>query len=108
MVLLKAFQKLAGRLQHIFYIMPGGWDLFSLIHRAMQGDLSTITIMEILRETIRDWCTIIKQVSLIPTHVLQLVDGLPEFLGYCDSCHIGVGGVLMGVTKNISFIVWRL
>ena len=74
----------------------------------MQGHLSTITITTILRKALRDWCTIIKQVLRIHTHILQLVDGFLDFLGYCDLCYIEVGGVLMGITKNISYIVWRL
>ena len=92
-VLLKEFQKLAGSLQHIFFIMPGGWGFPPPIHHAMQGDIKIV---------LKDWCTIIRQVSAIPNHVLQLINGLPDFLGYCDLCHIGVGGVLFGITKKLA------
>ena len=98
---LKAFQKLAGHLQHISFIMPGGWGLLSPIHCALQGGKKGITITLPLQAALQDWCTIIKQAVAIPTHILQLVNGLPDFLGYCNSCRIGVGGVLMGITKNM-------
>ena len=105
---LTAFQKLAGRLQYISFAMPGGWGLFSPIYKALQGDPKTIHITPSLREALRDWRTIIKQAAAIPTHVLQLVDGLPNFLAYCDACKRGVGGVVMGITKKIGYFVWRL
>ena len=87
--------------------MPGGWGLFSPIYRALQGSPTMVTLTPSIREALRDWCTIIKQAASIPTHVLQLVDGLPDFLAYCDACRRGVGGVIMGITKNIGYIVWR-
>ena len=104
---LTAFQKLAGRLQYIAFAMPGGWGLFSPIYRALQGSPTTIQLTPTIREALRDWRTIIKQAAAIPTHVLQLMDGLPNFLAYCDACRRGVGGVIMGITKKIGYFVWR-
>ena len=43
-----------------------------------------------------------------PTHVLQLVDGFPDYLGYTDACKKGAGGVWMGVTDNIGYVTWRV
>ena len=105
---LNAMQKLAGRLQHASFALPGGWGLFSEIQKAMQGNPTFISITDELRECFSDFKCIIKQVARVPTHVLQLVHNQPDFLGYSDACKHGAGGVWMGVTEDIGFVVWRL
>ena len=105
---LNRMQKLAGKLQHASYAMPGGWGLFSPIQMAMRGNPRQVTLTPFLKETLKDWKAIIKELSSLPTHVLQLVDGYPDFLGYSDACKSGCGGIWMGITEDIGFIVWRV
>ena len=105
---LNDFQTLAGRLQHASFAMPAGWGLFSPISMAMAGSPKKIFIRGILKETLKDWRTVIKQLGKIPTHVMQLVATYPDFLGYSDACGTGVGGVWMGITEDIGYIVWRM
>ena len=88
--------------------MPGGWGLFSPIQMAMRGNPRHIKITPFLAETLKDWKIIIKEITKIPTHVLQLVDGYPDFLGYSDACKLGCGGIWMGITEDIGYIVWRV
>ncbi len=104
---LNDFQKLAGKLQHASLAMPGGWGLFSPIYMAMKGDPQHINMSPYLKQTLRDWRTIIKQISKVPTHVLQIVSGLPDFLGYVDACKRGCGGIWFGLSQYIGYIVWR-
>ena len=94
-------QKLAGKLQHASFAMPGGWGLFSPIQRALQGDPKFIHMTEDLKECLSDWKTILRHLATNPTHVLQLVDGFPDYLGYTDACGKGAGGVWMGITEDI-------
>ena len=105
---LNRMQKIAGKLQHASYAMPGGWGLFSPIQMAMRGNPRHIKITPFLAETLKDWKIIIKEITKIPTHVLQLVDGYPDFLGYSDACKLGCGGIWMGITEDIGYIVWRV
>ena len=105
---LNAFQKLAGRLQHASFALPGGYGLFSEMQKALVGSPKYVTITDALRECFRDFSTIIKQVAKIPTHVLQLVHIYPDFLGYNDACKLGAGGVWFGITEDIGYIVWRV
>ena len=105
---LNQMQKLAGKLQHASYAIPGGWGLFSPIQMAMKGNPRQVPITPFLAEMLKDWKTILKEISLIPTHVLQLVDGYPDFLGYSDTCKCGCSGIWMGITEDIGFIVWRV
>ena len=105
---LNRFQKIAGKLQHASYAMPGGWGLFSPIQMAMRGNPRHVKITPFLAETLKDWKIIIKEIAKIPTHVLQLVDGYPDFLGYSDACKRGCGGIWMGITEDIGYVVWRV
>ena len=105
---LNDFQILAGRLQHASFAMPAGWGLFSPLSMAMAGSPKYIKISPLLKETLQDWRTVVRQLCSIPTHVLQLTAAYPDYLGYSDSCKTGVGGVWMGVSKDIGFFVWRL
>ncbi len=104
---LNDFQKLTGKLQHASLAMPGGWGLFSPLYMAMKGDPKYINMTPLLRQTLRDWRTIIKHISKVPTHVLQIVSGLPDYLGYVDACKRGCGGVWFGLSEYIGYIVWR-
>ena len=105
---LNEMQKLAGKLQHASFAMPGGWGLFSPVQRALKNDPKMIKMDEELVECLEDWRTILKHLAVHPTHVLQLVDGYPDFLGYTDACKKGAGGVWMGLTEDIGYVVWRV
>ena len=61
-----------------------------------------------LSECLADWKTIIRHIHLHPTHVLQLADGFPDYLGYTDACKKGAGGVWMGITDDIGYVTWRV
>ncbi len=107
-VKLKDLEKLVGTLQHASLAMPGGWGLFSPLTMAMKGKPKRVKITPIVRQTLLDWRTIIRQIAQNPTHVLQLVDGYPDYIGYSDACKLGAGGVWFGVTEDIGYHVWRM
>ena len=70
---LNEMQKLAGKLQHASYAMPGGWGLFSPVQRALQNDPKMIPMDKEMVHCLEDWITILKHLAKHPTHVLQLV-----------------------------------
>ena len=70
---LNSYQKLAGKLQHASLGMPGGKGLFSPLQLAMLGNPPFITLSDDLKQTLRDWRSIIKYMESHPTSVQQLV-----------------------------------
>ncbi len=51
---LNDYQKLAGKLQHALFGIPGGAGLFSPLQEAMLGDLPFITLIDMLKEILKD------------------------------------------------------
>ena len=89
----KALDKLAGSLEHASFGIPGGAGLFSPIQQALVGNKQWIKVTQDLTQCFQDWGAMIKYMATNPTHVLQLVKGLPHYVGFSDSCGIGTGGV---------------
>ena len=82
---LNDFQILAGQLHHASFAMPAGWGLFSPLSMAMAGSPKYIKMLTLLKETLQDWGTVVRQLCSIPTHVLQpLTAAYPDYLGYSD------------------------
>jgi hypothetical protein len=50
----------------------------------------------------------IQRIATRPTSVLELVPGLPEYVGYVDASGFGAGGAWLSGSKHINPIVWRL
>jgi hypothetical protein len=51
---------------------------------------------------------LLRETTSCPTHVRELVPDLPAYLGFCDACTRGTGGVWLSGSKNIHPIIWRL
>ena len=43
-----------------------------------------------------------------PTNCKELVPGMPGYIGYCDACQYGAGGVWLSGSLQIHPIVWRI
>ena len=99
---------MAGNLQHASFGIPGGKGLFSPIYNAMQGDPKDIIITQTLKQALLDWKVMIQRIATRPTSVLELVPGLPEYVGYVDASGFGAGGTWLSGSKHINPIVWRL
>jgi hypothetical protein len=89
---LNHYQRLAGKLQHASYGLPGGQGFFSPLQMAMVGDPEFINLTPALKECLKDWQVVIRHMEKNPTSVLQLVTDYPSYIGYSDSCGIGMGG----------------
>ena len=106
-VTLNAFQKVAGKLQHASFGIPGGAGLFSPIQTSMAGDPPHIHINDEMKQILSDWRYIVHYMSKNPTSVLQLVVEYPDFVGYSDACGIGAGGVWSSGLKYVQPIMWQ-
>lgn len=85
--------------------MPGGWGLFSPLTMAIKVKPKWLNITPIVKQTLLDWKTIGRQVARKPTHVLQLVDGFPNYNGFSNACKLGAGGAWFDITEDIGFHV---
>ena len=104
---LNSFQKIAGKLQHASFGIPGGSGLFSPIQHAMKDTPEFITLTPLLRQTLADWSYMINFLKDHPTHISKLVEDYPAFIGYSDACGMGAGGIWCSGTKPLSPFVWQ-
>ena len=104
---LKKYQKLAGKLQHASFGIPGGASLFSPIQVAMRGDPPVITLSPTLKQILADWRYIIHFMMKNPTSVLQLLSEYPNYVGYSDACGLGAGGIWTSGLTHIKPFVWQ-
>ena len=94
------------KLQHTSFGLPGGSCLFSPIQMAMLGDPSEIRLTTALKQTLRDWKAIVKNLSHHPTPVRLLVSGYPHYLEYTDACCLGAGGAITPGLASIPHFIW--
>ena len=96
----KVMEKLAGSLQHASFGIPGGSGLFSPIQVALKGTSQWLSVTPNLTQCLKVWGAVIKHMGRHTTQVRRLVNNLPHYIGYSDSCGIGTGGVLTyGIKK---------
>ena len=104
----KALYKVAGSLEHASYGIPGGAGLFSPIQQGLKGSKQWIKVTPDLKQCFQDWRAIVKHMASHPTHVLQIVKALPQYVGFSDSCGIGTGGIWSSGTVIIIPVLWSL
>jgi hypothetical protein len=105
---LNKYQKVAGKLQHASYGLPGGKGLFSPIQMAMAGNPDFINMTDDLKVVLTDWQYLLSQMKRVPTSVLQLTPNYPDYIGYSDACKLGAGGAWCSGLKEISPFIWQL
>ena len=111
---LKAFESLIGKCQHACLGIPGGTallpPLYKALHSAIRSNKATVQIhpQSQQQHAIRDLRTLFTVMSKRPTQCCQLVPGMPAYIGYCDACKYGAGGIWLSGSRNIRPIVWRI
>lgn len=105
-VTLNIFQKIAGKLQHASFGIPGGEGLFSPIQEAMKGDPPKITINDNLKIILKDWKYVIAYMDKHPTSIHQLITKYPNYIGYTDACKLGCGGVWCSGLDALDPVLW--
>ena len=73
--------KLAGRIQHTYFGIPGGEGLFSPIQVSLKGKRQWLSIIHDQTQHIQDWEEIIKHMGRHTTQVRQMVKNLPHYIG---------------------------
>ena len=107
-VSLKEMQQIMGKLMHASFGIPTGQGLMAPLYRAVRGDPAYIKITKPIKQALRDWKTLLHRVTKNPTSVRQLVEDDPNYLGWCDACKYGAGGIWIGGSDKLPYVVWRI
>jgi hypothetical protein len=109
---LKDFRTLLGKLQHAAMAMPAGKSILTPLHKFVEANKDRRSLRfhnePLVLEALRDIRILLREATSRPTHVRELVPGLPSYIGFCDACKRGAGGVWISGSKNIRPVVWRL
>ena len=113
-------QSLLGSLQHATLGIPSGRGLLAPLYKLLSTKDShppnkhkrrhTITIptTSAAYRVLYDYRTLIKLIGARPTKCAQLIPGMPAYVGFCDACKYGAGGVWCSGSKPLHPIVWRI
>ena len=85
-------------------MQPASWKAWATEPRlhGMQIHLASAQ-----QETLANFLALFTIMSTQPTHCLELVPGIPAYIGNVDACKYGVGGTWLSGSKTIAPIVWR-
>ena len=110
---MKRFESLVGKCQHAALGIPGGnaliTPLYAAFHAAKREGKHMVKIHAGSRqaEALTDLRTMFKVVGRHPVHCKQLVPGEPGYIGFCDACKYGAGGVWISGNRMLHPFVWR-
>ena len=105
---------LLGKLQHATLGIPAGRGLLAPLYKqvavAKAANHWTVKIPKGSMEhtLLRDYRSLIKLIGTRPTHCAQLITGIPAYIGFCDACKHGAGGVWFAGSKHLEPVVWRI
>jgi hypothetical protein len=109
---LKDFRTLLGKLQHASTAMPAGKCILTPLYKFVESQKDRRVLYfskePIVLEALRDIRILLRESTSRPTHVRELVPDLPAYIGFCDACKRGAGGVWISGSKNIRPVVWRV
>ena len=109
------FQSLVGKLQHACLGIPNGKGLLGPLYRLLppadpKRHRKHIQIPpgSDAHSALRDLLTAMKLVANRPTKCNLLIPGWPHFVGFCDACRWGAGGVWLSGKEAFHPTVWRV
>ncbi len=111
---LKDFESLIGKCQHACLGIPGGTallpPLYRALHSAKRANQHSVQIHPNSQQdhALRDLRMLFMVMSTRPVQCCQLVPGVPAYIGFCDACKFGAGGVWLSGSKSLRPVVWRI
>jgi hypothetical protein len=109
---LKDFRTLLGKLQHASLAMPAGKSILTPLHKFVETHKHRRILyfpnQPLILEALRDIRILLREATSRLTHFRELVPNLASYIGFCDACKRGAGGVWLGGSKNLHPVVWRL
>jgi hypothetical protein len=109
----KAFESLRGKLRHATMGLPDGQTILLPLDQALAKASHNQQTVQIPRDgaiykTLADFGELLTHMTSRPTHCKMLVPGIPGYIGYCDACGSGAGGVWISGTNDLPPTVWRV
>lgn len=107
-------QSMLGKLQHLSLAIPGSKSLLGPVYKKINNNRNARRHFVSIPRTsyeyslLYDYRALIKLVGARPTHCAQLVMGLPGYIGFCDACKYGAGGVWLAGSNYLHPTVWRI
>ena len=100
---LTEFRTLVGKLQHAALAMPAGKSILTPLYHFMEAHSSQRILhfksQPVVLEALRDIRILLRETTSRPTHVRELVPSLPAYIGFCDACKNGAGGVWLAAAR---------
>ena len=78
---LKEWQKLLGELRSMSLAIPGSKGCFSFLQEALTPTSSIVNITSVVRDQLRDFLWLAKDIINRPTHLAEVVPSPPSYLG---------------------------
>ncbi len=108
-VLFKQFEKMVAKLWHACTAIVAEVGLLSLCNRILAAKPQVVWLNSHKRvlAAIRDYCTLLRELTKDPTSCKELVAGWPDFVGIFDASSHGVGRVVIGeLSECILMVFW--
>ena len=101
------WHQLLGELRSMSLVLPGSRGLFSILqHSLSQADKHRVRITPQVCDMAADFRAIAASLHARPTRLRELVPTTPIYVGACDACQLGTGGVWF--SNDMPPIIWRL
>lgn len=110
------FQTLVGKLLHATLAIPNGKGLLSPLFKYLPSEHGPSNRRKHIQipkgsegyQALEDLRIILKMVANRPTRCEQLIPGWPHYVGFCDACKYGAGGVWLSGKDDLYPTVWRI
>jgi hypothetical protein len=110
-VTLPKFQSVVGKMRHATTILPPARGMLTPLNRALRGEIRVTPLSADgeVRAALLHLQQLVLKLSDSPTHVNKiLLNGAPDYIGYCDASAFGAGGVWFSGADPLSETVWQL
>lgn len=102
------WHRLLGELRSMSPALPGSRGLFSLLQAALsKADRNRVRITPHVWHMASDFRAIADTLAARPTRLRELAPTMPTYMGACDACQQGMGGVWFTTQGSTAPIVWR-
>jgi hypothetical protein len=109
-VSVKIWHQLLGELRSMSPALPGSRGLFSILQESLRGAArNRVRVTAQVRHMADDFRAIADSLHIRPTRLQELVPTAPTYIGACDACGQGMGGVWFHTSPAIAHtpLVWR-